>query len=165
MDHTIGALVFSKSVDSSIDLPALALAMNNIGWNDLDGSWEVADSGDLLVYTRVIARNPTLRPEFDWNECLDRSTSVYYERHAKDMTDEDWANYVYSNHRPYLLEELRDLLLPHVSRGWFEIAYGSFKPEQHVAFGSLRLTAEGRVTRVLVESGHLNGPIYNRQEL
>ena len=166
MADAYGTLVFSKSSDGVVDANRLALALNEARWDTDGGELELTTSQQLLFYSNPRPQYPSLIPERDHIcHCFDTARQEAYSKPPADMTDEDWDNFQDSDYHACPLDELRDMAAPFITSGWIEIAYSSNEKQRYVEFGRLKIYADGRAERSLIQAGPHCTPVQSYEEI
>ena len=166
MADAYGTLVFSKSSDGVVDANGLARALNEARWNTDGGEWAVTTSQQLLCFSNPKPQYPTLAPEIDYiSHCYDTTQQRSYSKPTAEMTESDWDHFEDADYREFTLEEIRDMAVPYIARGWIELAYSSNEKQRYVEFGRLRVHSDGRAERSLIRSGPFGGQTQQQEQI
>jgi hypothetical protein len=158
MADTYGVFTFTKSDDSIVDESALARALNQFQWDTSCGQWIYDAAAGGLYHSEYAAQYPTVYPQkITTVDCYCDETDTTYTKTAEEMTEQDWENMEGCEYEDCELSELKELLISHIKEGWFEIGYSSNQKQRYVAFGTIRIAADGVATRRYAVSGITSG--------
>lgn len=156
MTTEYGMYTFTTSKNAEVDYPALVDAMNHFSWgrgfgcwrlqhNHLawgDETWSYAPIGFPAVvtqwYQRINGEIVTVRGDGLRCGYVDASSEVYFDPDECVEADDQ--------------EILREIGT-HVKNGWIEIACFTLESVKYMSFRKLRIYANGRVVRLMSDSG------------
>lgn len=158
MADAYGVFTFTKSADSVIDERSLVEAMNQFQWDTSSGQWLYDEARSGIYHSEYTAQYPTVYPQKIVSvDCYCNQTDTSYKKLAEEMSEQDWENMEECDYEPCELSELKERLIKHVTKGWFEIGYSSNEKQRYVTFGSIRIDADGIATRRYAVSGTISG--------
>jgi len=149
-----GVLTFAKSEDCDIDGKSLVESLNQFQWDKWGGKWEYYEDVKSLYYSNGTAQYPTVFPEIKKIvHCYSEESDSNYSKLVSEMTSDDWDNYEDSDDEYCSLEELKNILIPHIKQGWIEIACCSSEKQRYITFQSLRIDKSNPAIRTSCSSG------------
>ncbi len=141
MADAYGALVFSKSVDCSIEIEKMVRSLNRFEWSGSDGEWECNDGGGIyysdpeVEYPRVSVE----RKRF----IMENEDGVEFKKYMDEMSSDDWDNILEVERIDCDYEDVAKELSQCIEDGWIEIACCSNEALRYIRMEILRLNADG----------------------
>ncbi len=164
MADTYGTFTFTKSDDAVVNDESLVKALNNFVWAFSGGQWVQSGPNDGISFNEYPAQYPTLGLQIKRAvNCFCDESDTEYKKPFEEMTEEDWQCVEDYDLEDCELTEVKARLSKEIKAGWIEIAFSSNEKQHYVAFGSLRIEANGTVTRRNIISGDLCGSSYHEE--
>lgn len=164
MADTYGTFTFTQSDDAVINEVTLVRALNNFVWAFGGGKWVLSEPDGGIYFNEYTAQYPTIDPQMIRAvNCYCEESEEEYRKTLTEMTDEDWECVEDYDCEDCELKDIKTKLLQEVKAGWIEIAFSSNEKQHYVAFGSIRVNANGVVTRRHLTSGYLCGSSFHEE--